>query len=34
MNVIDTHSTTMSQEERDGMVASGMESGWQQSASF
>lgn len=28
---IRTHSTAMSQEERDGMVASGMESGWRQS---
>jgi uncharacterized protein YndB with AHSA1/START domain len=28
---IQTHSTAMSQEDRDGMVASGMESGWRQS---
>jgi hypothetical protein len=26
-----SHSTAMSQEERDGIVASGMESGWRQS---
>ena len=28
---IRTHSTAMSQEDRDGMIASGMESGWRQS---
>lgn len=30
-NEIHTHSTAMSQSDRDGMVASGMESGWRQS---
>ncbi|MEH2071045.1 MAG: hypothetical protein V7K47_23290 [Nostoc sp.] len=28
---IHTHSTAMNQQDRDGIVASGMESGWQQS---